>query len=86
MGRDDKLLVKILRGTSDANIDFSQLCHLLIKLGFSQRVKGDHFIFTQDGIAEIINIQPQGSKAKACQVKQIRTLIVKYKLGDGNVD
>jgi hypothetical protein len=29
---------------------------------------------------EIINIQPDGSKAKPYQVKQIREIIVKYKL------
>jgi hypothetical protein len=81
MSKEEKLLLKILRGTSDANIDFTQLCYLLIKLGFKQRVRGDHFIFAMDGIVEIINIQPQGSKAKAYQVKQIRNLIIKYKLG-----
>jgi len=31
-------------------------------------------------MAEIINLQPVGSKAKAYQVKQVRNLIVKYKL------
>ena len=38
-------------------------------------------IFTKDEIEEIINIQPIGSKAKAYQVKQVRNLILKYKLG-----
>ena len=86
MGKYEKLLSKILKGTSDSNINFSQLCQLLIKLGFIQKVKGDHFIFTREGIEEIINIQPKGSQAKAYQVKQIRNLIVKYKLGDYNVN
>jgi hypothetical protein len=39
-------------------------------------------IFTKDGIEEIINIQPHGRAAKPYQVKQIRTIIVKYHLGD----
>jgi hypothetical protein len=86
MGKYEKLLLKILTGTSDANIEFNSLCQLLIKLGFSQRVKGDHFIFTKEGIEEIINIQPIGSKAKGYQVKQIRNLIVKYQLGDQDVN
>ncbi len=86
MGKYEKLLSKILNGSSDTNIDFSQLCQLLIKLGFNQRIKGDHFIFTQDNIEEIINIQPLNSKAKAYQVKQIRNLVIKYKLGDKNVN
>lgn len=86
MGKYKKLLSKILNGSSDTNINFSQLCQLLIKLGFNQRIKGDHFIFTQDNIEEIINIQPLNSKAKAYQVKQIRNLVIKYKLGDKNVN
>jgi len=51
------------------------------RLGFSMRIKGSHHIFCQEGIDEIINLQPDGSKAKAYQVKQIRELIVKYQLG-----
>lgn len=86
MGKEEKFLLKILRGSSDKNIDFTQLCSLLLKLGFMQRVKGDHFIFTRSDIIEIINIQPAGKLAKAYQVKQIRNLILKYKLGDQNVD
>jgi len=51
------------------------------KLGFSMRIKGSHHIFSQENIEEIINLQPDGSKAKAYQVKQIRELMVKYQLG-----
>ena len=86
MGKYEKLLQRILAGTSDNNIKFSELCQLLKKLGLEERVRGDHYIFTKDNIEEIINIQPQGSKAKGYQVKQIRNLIVKYRLGDSNVD
>jgi hypothetical protein len=32
-------------------------------------------------IEEILNIQPKGSKAKNYQVKQVREVILKYKLG-----
>jgi hypothetical protein len=73
MGKYEKLLTKILRGTSDANIDFNSLCQLLIKLGFNQRIKGDHFIFIKEGIEEIINIQPLNSKAKAYQLNKLET-------------
>jgi hypothetical protein len=52
----------------------------LLSLGFSQRIKGDHHIFYREGIVEIINIQPDGSKAKPYQIRQIREMIVKYKL------
>ena len=86
MGKYEKLLQRILAGTSDNNIKFSELCQLLKKLRFEERVRGDHYIFTKDNIEEIINIQPKGSKAKGYQVKQIRNLIVKYRLGDNDVD
>ena len=69
-------------GRSDANIDFSDLCKLLESLGFDERIKGSHHIFSRFGIEEIINIQPKGNRAKAYQVKQVRNIILKYKLGD----
>jgi hypothetical protein len=80
MGKYDKLLERLLRGTSDANIPFSELCQLIKKFGFDERVRGDHHIFSRDGIVEILNLQPKGSKAKPYQVKQVRTIMLKYKL------
>ena len=56
MGKYEKLLPGILSGTSDNNIKFSELCQLLKKLRFSERIKGDHYIFTKNNIEEIINI------------------------------
>jgi len=82
MAKSGKLLEQILRGTSDANISFIQLCNLLTNLGFDQRIRGSHHIFTKDGVEEILNLQPKGNKAKPYQVKQVRNVIVKYKLGD----
>ena len=82
MGKYEKLLHKILSGTADKNIDFAALCIILNRLGFAERVKGRHHIFTKDYVEEIINIQPIGHQAKAYQVKQVRELILKYKLGD----
>ena len=82
MSQMTKILIAILSGLQDKNISFSDLKNLLIALGFSLRIKGDHFIFTKQNIAEIINLQPENNKAKAYQVKQVRKLIVKYKLGD----
>ena len=80
MGKYNKLLIKILRGTSDQNIDFEELRKLLLKLGFEERIKGSHHILTKDGTEDILNIQPKSVKAKAYQVKQIRNVIVKYQL------
>jgi hypothetical protein len=80
VARYDELLSKILRGASDANIPFNPLRNLLRRLGFSERIRGDHHIFTKSGVEEIINLQPRGNKAKPYQVKQIRGVIVKYHL------
>jgi virulence-associated protein VapD len=76
----EKLLDRILRGTSDANISFEDLRRLLKRLGFAERVRGDHYIFTKDGVEEILNLQPKGAQAKPYQVKQVRGIIVKYRL------
>ena len=81
MGKFEKLLLKILSGTSDANFDFDDLRNLLLKLGFTERTTScSHRIFYKDGIEEIINIQPNGKQAKPYQVKQVRIIILKYKL------
>jgi len=85
MGKYQKLMIQILKGTSDKNISFNDLCNLLEKLGFKNRIKGEHFIFYKEGIIEIINLQPANGKAKPYQVKQVRNLILKYNLGDANV-
>ena len=59
---------------------FDELRHLLARLGFDERIRGDHHIYTKDGIEEILNLQPRGTKAKPYQVKQVRAVIVRYKL------
>ena len=81
MSQYEKLLIAVLSGRRDSNIAFSDLQKLLEVLGFSVRSKGDHFIYYQDGIEEILNIQPDGNKAKPYQIKQVRNIILKYKLG-----
>ncbi|MEW6127347.1 MAG: type II toxin-antitoxin system HicA family toxin [Acidobacteriota bacterium] len=82
MGKHDKLLAKVLLGKSDANIQFTELCQLLTCLGFDERIRGGHHIFTKDGVEEILNLQAIGAKAKPYQVQQVRKVIVRYKLGD----
>ncbi|MBI5203793.1 MAG: type II toxin-antitoxin system HicA family toxin [Nitrospirae bacterium] len=81
MGKYEKLLIKILSGTSDANILFEDLCSLLKDIGFEVRIRGSHHIFRKEGIVEKINLQRDGNKAKPYQVKQARNVIIKYKLG-----
>lgn len=86
MAKLARLKERILSGSSDANIEFTPLCQLLIALGFEERVKGSHHIFTRSDIVEIINLQPKGAKAKPYQIRQVRNLLVKYRLGDIDVD
>lgn len=81
MNESEKVLLRILRGTSDANISFSELCLLLRRLGFNERIRGSHHIFTREGVEEILNLQPKGRQAKPYQVKQVRRVILKYRLG-----
>ena len=82
MIRHEKVLTQILRGTSDANIPFDGLCGLLKYLGFKERIKGSHHIFTKENVEEILNVQAKGVNAKVYQVKQVRNIILKYKLGE----
>jgi predicted RNA binding protein YcfA (HicA-like mRNA interferase family) len=82
MGKYDKLVFQILRGMSDANISFIDLISLLKHLGFDMRIKGSHHIFRKAGIIEKVNLQKEGNKAKPYQVRQVRNIILKYKLGD----
>jgi hypothetical protein len=81
MSKYDKLLFQILRGTSDANVPFNDLRQLLTSMGFEERIRGSHHMFRRAGIVEKINLQREGNKAKVYQVRQVRTVILKYKLG-----
>lgn len=80
MNKHQKLLEKILRGGSDANIAFHDLVGLLHQLGFEERIRGGHHTFRRAGIVEKPNIQCDGNKAKSYQVRQIRELILRYGL------
>ena len=85
MGNAEKTLAQVLRGTSDANIKFKDLCNLLTRLGFELRIRGSHHIFRRAGIMDKPNLQKEGNKAKPYQVRQVRDVILKHKLG-GDID
>ncbi len=80
MQKHGKILEKILRGESDANIRFPDMRMVLHHLGFSERMRGSHHSFRRSGIAEKINIQHSGKLVKPYQVKQVRAIIRKYRL------
>jgi hypothetical protein len=81
MAKYDKLLFQILRATSDTNIGFDDLRQLLLRLGFEEGIRGSHHNFRKKGIEEKINLQRDDGKAKAYQVRQVRAVILKYKMG-----
>lgn len=82
MSQYEKLLWRVLSGSSDASIDFDALIHLLLRLGFSLRVRGSHHILTRDGLPEILNLQAREGKAKPYQVKQVRHIITQHRLAE----
>ena len=81
MNRHEGLLHNIPCGQSDANIRFSNLRALMTYLGFEERIRRSHHLFDKAGIVEIVNLQSRGGHAKPCKVRQVRQLILKYKLG-----
>ena len=82
MTRYAKLLARLLSGTADRAFRFDDLCALLRRLGFVERQRGgSHHIFSRDGVAEILNLQPRGGgEAKPYQVRQVRDVVLKYGL------
>ena len=82
MGKYEKLLTRIVYGKSDTEIAFADLCNLLERLGFTVRIRGSHHMYRKEGVKEKINLQKEGGKAKPYQVRQVRNIILKYKLGE----
>ena len=80
MAKSEELLLRILHGTSDANISFNDLRQLLRRLSFEERIQSSHHIFRKAGVEEKINLQREGNKAKVYQVRQVRAVILKYGL------
>ncbi len=81
MGKAEKLASKILTGRSDQSFSFADLCYVIERAGFQRRPgKGSHRIYYKDGVVEIINVQPRDGKAKPYQVKQVRELLLKYRI------
>ena len=88
MTRYGKLLASLLSGAVDQSLRCDDVCGLLRRLGFVERRRGgSHRIFSREGVAEILNLQPRaGGVAKAYQVKQVREIILRYQLADRLLD
>jgi hypothetical protein len=81
VGRRRKLLGRILSGRSDTNIPFEQLRTLLRHLGFEERIRGSHHVFTKEDVPELLDLQTtKEATAKPYQVKQVRELLTRYKI------
>ncbi|MEO5332437.1 MAG: hypothetical protein H7839_10470 [Magnetococcus sp. YQC-5] len=81
MGKHDKTLWRILSGRAEANLSFEDLRGLVLSMKFEERIRGDRYIFSHDSVLEILNLQPQQGDAKPYRIKQVRNMILKYKLG-----
>lgn len=84
MPKRDRLLQRIFQGQSDANFRFDDLRWLLTDLGFEERIRGSHHVFVKPGVEQLVNLQREGSTAKPYQVRQVRSVILRYKLGGSN--
>ena len=80
--RYERLIQRILRGQSDADIRFADLRTLMRRMGFVERIRGSHHVYRKQGVTEKINLQSDDGNAKPYQVRQVRRLIHKYKLGN----
>ena len=80
MAKHQKLIDRILGGKSDATIGFDELCKLLVRLGFAERSRGSHHIFRKAGVEERLNLQRDGKNAKPYQVRQVRAVLLRYRL------
>lgn len=69
-----------MQGQADRTIRFDDLVALLRSLGFRERIRGSHHIFSATGVEELVNLQRDGSNAKVYQVRQVRAVILKYNL------
>lgn len=84
MSKIHKLLLKLLSGNADGNFSIEDLKAILFYVGFTERKgAGSHIIYKKEGLDTLINIQKvKGGQAKPYQVKQIRNIILKFKLSD----
>ena len=82
MNKHEKLRLTLLSGASDANIGFDDLCRMLEHFGFRMRVKSSHHVFTRPGLQERVTLQPEGRHAKDYQVRQVRKLLERHRIGE----
>ena len=71
-----KIYESVISGDADYGIRFGDLQNLLLALGFElRRVRGSHFLYYHAASGAFMNIQKDGAKAKAYEVRQLREII-----------
>ncbi len=45
-----------------------------------EHTRGSHRLFHKTGVEEMLNLQRDGNKAKPYQVRQVRAVLLRYKL------
>ena len=71
----------VISGKADHSISFSDFQNLVVDLGFQfRRQRGSHTMYYHPGVNAFMNIQKDGAKAKAYEVRQLREIIRKYGL------
>ncbi|WP_292520366.1 type II toxin-antitoxin system HicA family toxin [Methanoculleus sp.] len=61
------------------NVRFEDLCRAAEAFGFRFRGgKGSHRVYARQGVAELLNFQSVGGKAKPYQVRQLLKVIEDY--------
>ena len=74
-----KTLDRIQAGSRD--IKFGDLVALAEALGFVvARISGSHHILRHPDVAELLNLQDVGGRAKPYQVRQLMALVARYSL------
>ena len=82
VSESEKLLVRILAGhLGDKNIPFEGMCRLLRHIGFEERTRGKSLHLHQGRSGRNPQSPDQAGRAKPYQVKQVRQVILKYRLG-----
>ncbi len=81
MSDPDKTKAALLDSARDYSHRFTDVVGFLAAVGWRQRIKGSHHIFTRPGVPILLNLQPEkNGKAKAYQIRQLRLVLEKYKL------
>ena len=74
-------LLRRLAGGAVRNVRFADMIDLVEGFGFRlDRIRGSHHLFVHPDVPEVLNLQPEGSQAKAYQIRQFLRLIEEYQL------